>query len=38
VTLPAFAATRRAAAAPLLMSAGQQSIDVLSAGHSAANP
>jgi len=38
VTLPTFAAARRAAAAPLLLSAGQQSTDVLPAGHSAANP
>jgi len=38
VTLPSFAAARRAAEVPLLLSAGQQSIDVLSAGHSAAHP
>jgi len=38
VTLPSFAAARRAAEAPLLLSAGQQSMDVLSAGHSAAHP
>jgi len=38
VTLPAFAAAHRAAEAPLLLSAGQQSIDVLPAGRSAANP
>jgi len=38
VTLPAFVAARRAAETPLLLSAGQQSIDVLPAGHSASNP
>jgi len=38
VTLPAFAAVRRAAQAPLLLSAGPQSIDIVPAGRSAANP
>jgi len=37
VALPAFAVERRPAA-PLLLCAGQQSIDILPAGRSAENP